>query len=69
MTEKEFSKRSKTRGAVAAFAALLGLALAGCTSETRHPPVARLSSDFEPLRTAFNRDAGKVRLLLLVDPH
>lgn len=27
-----------------------------------------LSADGEPLRSAFNRDANQVRLLLLIDP-
>ena len=30
--------------------------------------VTRLTSSFEPLRAQFNRDAGKVRLLILLDP-
>ncbi len=51
---------------------LLALALlfslSQCGLSRRELPVAKLSSDLEPLRTAFNKDTGKVRLLLLVDP-
>ena len=32
------------------------------------PHVAALDANFEPLRAAFNADAGKVRLLLILDP-
>jgi len=50
------------------FAALL-LCLAQCSkTNERQIPVTRLDADFEPLRTQFNKDAGKVRLLLLLDP-
>lgn len=34
----------------------------------RRPEAERLGSDMEPLRGAFNRDAGSVRLLFLVSP-
>ena len=32
------------------------------------PAFPALASDGEPLRAAFNRDAGRVRLLLFIDP-
>ncbi len=32
------------------------------------PQVTQLGAGAEPLRDAFNRDADKVRLLLLLDP-
>jgi hypothetical protein len=32
------------------------------------PAVAALGVNFEPLRAAFNADAGKVRLLMILDP-
>jgi len=32
------------------------------------PPLPTLSADIAPLRQAFNRDADKTRLLLLVSP-
>lgn len=32
------------------------------------PSYPRLAAGFEPLRSAFNGDAGRVRLLLLLDP-
>ena len=51
------------------FLVALLLGLIQCSKSTeRQIPVTRLSSDFEPLRAQFNRDAGKVRLLLLLDP-
>ncbi len=31
-------------------------------------PVTSIGANFEPLRAAFNADAGKVRLLMLLDP-
>lgn len=39
-----------------------------CSSPERELPVAKLSNEFEPLRSEFNNDAGKVRLLLILDP-
>jgi len=39
-----------------------------CSAPQRNIPLTRLSSEFQPLRAEFNQDAGKVRLLLLVDP-
>lgn len=48
-------------------ALLLGLGNCSKTSQ-RQIPVTRLSGDFEPLREQFNRDAGKVRVLMLLDP-
>ncbi len=49
--------------------ASLVFALAQCSSPERNPPVAALSGTLEPLRAQFNQEAGKVRLLLIVDPH
>lgn len=54
-----------------AFAAMLTVGLASCGS--RHAawldlPLPKLSNDFEPLRAQFNRDTGKVRVLMLLDP-
>jgi len=47
----------------------LTLGIAQCSRNPgRQIPITRLSSDFEPLRAQFNHDAGKVRLLLLLDP-
>jgi hypothetical protein len=48
-------------------AALL-FSLVCCSPPAIEPPITRLSSDLGPLRTQFNQDAGKVRLLLLLDP-
>ena len=51
-----------------ALAALLLLGSANCSAPGHGLPLTVLSNDLEPLRTEFNKDAGKVRLLLLVDP-
>jgi hypothetical protein len=42
--------------------------LTHCSAPKQEIPLTRLSSDFQPLRSQFNRDAGRVRLLLLLDP-
>lgn len=44
------------------------LALAGCPSKGTISPHAQLTEDAEPLRSAFNADAGTVRVLMLVAP-
>ncbi len=47
----------------------LATLLAGCNSTPKRlVPITGLSSNFEPLRSQFNQDAGKVRLILLLDP-
>ncbi|HEV2492517.1 MAG TPA: hypothetical protein VG204_05535 [Terriglobia bacterium] len=61
----------KQRLATAVIAATLAAVLSGCSP--RHAawldlPLPTLSNDFEPLRTRFNKDAGKVRVLMLLDP-
>ena len=61
----------KMRLATLAVAVMLAAVLAGCAP--RHAawldlPLPKLSSDFEPLRSQFNQDAGKVRVLMLLDP-
>ena len=49
--------------------AALGLALAAATHRSPNPPTYRsLDRAGEPLREAFNADAGKVRVLMLVAP-
>jgi len=49
---------------------LVFLALAGALSASAEepPPFPSLTPAGEPLRAAFNRDAGRVRLLLVIDP-
>jgi hypothetical protein len=42
--------------------------LVGCSSRNPASPHARLADGVEPLRTAFNADAGKVRVVMLVAP-
>ena len=64
----ESLKRVVARRAALALAALLLLASANCSTPGHGLPLTVLSNDLEPLRTEFNKDADKVRLLLLVDP-
>lgn len=48
---------------------LLPVSLAPQSAPLAAPaPFPTLSADGEPLRAAFNRDVGKVRLLLILDP-
>jgi hypothetical protein len=55
------------RALLGAFAALV-FTIAGCSHPQGDFTPVRLSSDLEPLRTDFNRDAGQIRLVMLVDP-
>jgi len=51
-------------------AALVVLCFA-CSSSHRQGagvPLTELKGNLDPLRTAFNQDVGKVRLMLLLDP-
>ena len=57
----------KTR-ATLALGALLAAALAGVSQAPAPPSFPELGKELEPLRADFNRDAGRVRLLLLLDP-
>ena len=52
---------------VSALAVLLAAALAGW-SQAPAPALPGLEKEFAPLRADFNRDAGRVRLVLLLDP-
>jgi hypothetical protein len=64
-----FRRPTLYRRALALLFAALILSLAQCSkTNERQIPVTRLSTGFEPLRAQFNRDGGKVRLLLLLDP-
>lgn len=47
---------------------LLVLALAACTDREKIRPHATLGARAEPLRTQFNQDVGRVRLLMIVAP-
>jgi hypothetical protein len=47
---------------------LLALLYFSETPPAGAPPLASLANDLEPLRHSFNSEAGKVRLLLLMDP-
>jgi hypothetical protein len=59
--------RSLSRGVlhlVGACFALFVLAAGGCA----RPPHQTLDDAAEPLRSAFNRDVGRVRVMMLVAP-
>jgi len=57
----------KTR-ATLALGALLAAALAGVSQAPAPSSFPELEKELEPLRADFNRDAGRVRLVLLLDP-
>jgi hypothetical protein len=45
-----------------------GALLAGCTARAAGTKYEQISGSGEPLRSAFNRDVGKVRIVMLVSP-
>jgi hypothetical protein len=47
---------------------LAGLALLSCRIEGKKSPYSALGADAAELRAAFNADAGRVRLVVLVSP-
>jgi hypothetical protein len=49
-----------------AWAVMMPLALASACIATR--PYATLTGNADPLRTQFNNDAGRVRIVMLVAP-
>ncbi len=52
-------------------AAGAGALLSGCGvrhTSGRHPHYQAITSNAEPLRSAFNQDVGKVRIVMLVSP-
>ena len=63
------SHKPRAYAAIAAGVLVL-MALGGVlpVSAEEPPSFPALANDGEPLRAAFNRDAGRVRLLLFVDP-
>ncbi len=44
------------------------LLAAATSARTQDAPYPELSRQLEPLRAQFNADAGKVRLILILDP-
>jgi hypothetical protein len=56
----------RRRAALAVLVA--GLALGSCKIEGKKSPYSPLGAGAEELRTAFNADAGRVRLVVLVSP-
>ena len=45
-----------------------GAVVSGCSKRTVAAHFDAITSNDEPLRSAFNRDAGKVRIVMLVSP-
>ena len=71
MSRWSFGRRAAIARAALLVATVLALGLSGCSRRGMPGadlPLTKLASDFEPLRSQFNRDAGKVRVLLLLDP-
>jgi len=64
MQSKEW--RARLALAILLVSALLGSAVPAWVQRPAAYP--RLDQRFEPLRTRFNADEGKVRLLLILDP-
>jgi hypothetical protein len=58
---------TKRRALLSSLAALI-LTIAACSHPQGDFTPVHLSTDLEPLRADFNRDAGQIRLVLLVDP-
>jgi hypothetical protein len=56
----------RSSAARTALLAVLGISLAAACIRTR--PYATLTGTAEPLRTAFNSDVGRVRVMMLVAP-
>lgn len=55
--------KKKTASALAVL-----LVAAGLLRAQAPPAFPEMGKDFAPLRADFNRDAGRVRLVLLLDP-
>jgi len=66
--EWQVTSPKTARSGTLALVAVLLLELSNCSAPRHGLPLTVLSNDLEPLRAEFNRDASKVRLLLLVDP-
>jgi hypothetical protein len=47
---------------------LLGALLAGCAQQAPEQPFTALAPDAGALKTLFNAERGKVRVLMLVSP-
>jgi hypothetical protein len=64
------SLRVSSRLTTLCLAALIVICFSHCSSLRRDAdiPLTRLSGSLDPLRDAFNKDAGKVRMILLLDP-
>lgn len=60
------TKRSRNTARLTLFGALLLLTLAPVRAQQQTLPA--LDQRLDPLRTRFNQDVGKVRLIVLVDP-
>ena len=49
-------------------ASIAGFAVAGCAHTTSNAPFEDIAAGGEPLKAAFNRNADRVRIVLLVSP-
>ncbi len=56
------------RGALLAATLAVALLLAAAPVATQNEGFPELDAQLEPLRAQFNADAGKVRLILLLEP-
>ena len=48
--------------------AVAASAIGACAGPVSHAPFHDIETGGEPLRSAFNRDADKVRIMMLVSP-
>ena len=56
------------RQVIVLFVLSVGLLLGAAPGRAQAPEFPVLSEQLEPLREQFNADAGKVRLILILDP-
>jgi len=56
------------RRALLSALAAVAFTIAACSHPQGDFTPVRLATDLQPLRADFNRDAGQIRLVLLVDP-
>jgi hypothetical protein len=64
MTQKNRFVETISLGVLVALLALAG----GCSNKASAPPKLIYNTDLKELRDRFNKDKGKVRLLLILSP-
>jgi hypothetical protein len=64
------TKKKRFVGSIGLGAVIVVLLLiaGACSKKTSSPPPASYSTDLKELRYRFNKDKGKVRLLLILSP-